>query len=322
MSYRGTKWLSTAAIIGFVGLFGGATVGGEPQQGAVTDHVIVVSIDGLRPDAVEKFGMKNLQRLMREGSATLKAQTILPSKTLPSHTSMVTGVGPEVHGITWNEDRTDETGVVGVPTIFELAKAQGYQTAAFFAKSKFHTLERPNSLDHFQAPNGWQSLLVTRTVEDVANYLDHEKPNLLFVHIGEADFVGHAAGWMSRPYGWAVKMADAAVGEIIKAADDAFGRGNYTLIVTADHGGHGKDHGSADPRDTMIPWIAWGKGVAAGTDAGSVHTTDTAATVLWLLGVNVPATWAGEPVTGAFATAARLATGDTAAAAIPATATP
>jgi len=127
---------------------------------------------------------------------------------------------------------------------------------------------------------------------------------------------------MSRPYGWAVKMADAAVGEIIKAADDAFGRGNYTLIVTADHGGHGKDHGSADPRDTMIPWIAWGKGVAAGTDAGSVHTTDTAATVLWLLGVNVPATWSGEPVTGAFATAARLATGDTAAAGIPATATP
>jgi predicted AlkP superfamily pyrophosphatase or phosphodiesterase len=289
----------------------------------VTDHVIVVSIDGLRPDAVEKFGMKNLQRLIREGSATLKAQTIYPSKTLPSHTSMVTGVGPEVHGITWNKDRTDEMGVVGVPTMFELAKAQGFQTAGFFAKSKFHTLERPNSLDHFQAPNGWQSLLVTRTVADVADYLDHAKPNLLFVHIGEADFTGHAMGWMSRPYGWAVKMADAAVGEIIESADDAFGRGNYTLIVTADHGGHGKDHGSADPQDMTIPWIAWGKGVAAGTDAGSdVHTTDTAATVLWLLGVSEPATWTGDPVTGAFTAQARLAAGDTAAAGITATATP
>jgi hypothetical protein len=62
------------------------------ERGYLTDHLIVVSIDGLRPDAIEKFGARTLQRLMREGSYSLEASTIVPSKTLLSHTSMLTGI--------------------------------------------------------------------------------------------------------------------------------------------------------------------------------------------------------------------------------------
>src|SRR5687768_4085146 len=54
-----------------------------------SEHVVIISLDGLRPDAIDKFGARTLQRLMREGTYTLNAQTILPSKTLPSHTSML-----------------------------------------------------------------------------------------------------------------------------------------------------------------------------------------------------------------------------------------
>src|SRR5688572_11070084 len=61
------------------------------RVGFMTSHVIVMSIDGLRPDAIEKFGATTMQRLMKEGSYTLAARTIFPSKTLPSHTSMLTG---------------------------------------------------------------------------------------------------------------------------------------------------------------------------------------------------------------------------------------
>jgi predicted AlkP superfamily pyrophosphatase or phosphodiesterase len=57
---------------------------------SVSRHV-VVSIDGLRPDAISTYGAATLQRLMREGSYTLCASTIHPSTTLPSHTSMLTG---------------------------------------------------------------------------------------------------------------------------------------------------------------------------------------------------------------------------------------
>jgi arylsulfatase A-like enzyme len=80
------------------------------------------------------------------------------------------------------------------------------------------------------------------------------------------------------------------------------GAGNYSVIVTADHGGHGSDHGSDDPRDVLIPWIAWGQGVSPRQIEDAVRTMDTASTVLWLLGIPVPTDWAGTPVLGAFHT--------------------
>jgi arylsulfatase A-like enzyme len=273
--------------------------------GAVSTHVVVISIDGLRPDAIDQYNALTLRRL-KNGGVSVNAQTIFPSKTLPSHTSMLTGVEPAVHGITWNSDQTDAHGYVRVPTVFEIAKLNGFTTAGFFAKAKFRHLQKPGSLDYSQVPRS-DNWLATRTVADVQHYLKYARPNLLFVHIAEPDYAGHSIGWMSGVYGWAVRRADAAVASILKSADESFGAGNYTVIVTADHGGHGRDHGTADERDMTIPWIVWGRGVAEGSSAGTVRTMDTAATVLWLLGARVPESWSGQAVAGAFTPAARLA---------------
>jgi arylsulfatase A-like enzyme len=88
---------------------------------------------------------------------------------------------------------------------------------------------------------------------------------------------------------------------LLAAADEAYGSGNYSVIVTADHGGHDYDHGSDDPRDVTIPWIAWGQGVRQGTLNGvRIDTFDTAPTVLWMLGVPKPLAWDGSPVLDAF----------------------
>jgi predicted AlkP superfamily pyrophosphatase or phosphodiesterase len=220
---------------------------------------------------------------------------------------MLTGVGPDVHGIVWNNDRTGSVGVVKVPTIFVEAKKHGFTTAAFFSKAKFRHLQVAGSLDYSQAPKGLDTWMATRTVADAITYLHHRKPGLLFVHIGEPDYAGHSIGWMSAAYGMAVRRADGAVGALLRTADKAYGAGNYTVIVSADHGGHGRDHGTDDPRDLTIPWIAWGKGVSAGATPTGVRTTDTAATVLWLLGLPGPETWIGTAVAGAFTPAAQLA---------------
>lgn len=285
----------------------------EAPAGGLSRNVVLVSIDGLRPDAIEAFGATTLQRLMREGSYTLTATTISPSKTLPSHTSMLTGEDVDEHGVTWNSNQMDDHGHVDVPTIFEVARERGYRTAAFFSKTKFEHLQRAGSLDYTQAPrqgrlpffgDKWP---VSRTLGDVERYLGAgHAPNLLFVHIGEPDFAGHRSGWMSKPYGQAVRVADAAVARLVAAGDRAYGKGNWTLLVTADHGGHGRNHGSADPRDVTIPWIAWGKGVQASETplAGTVRTFDTASTVLWVLGLQEPHDWRGTPVATAFATPA------------------
>lgn len=268
---------------------------------ALTKNVLLVSIDGLRPDAIERFGAPTLQRLIREGSYSLTARTILPSKTLPSHTSMLSGEPPDEHGVLWNNVTSAEADVVEFSTVFSVARSHGYRTAAFFSKAKFQPLQRPGTLDYSQAPGGWWGRWSSRrTVGDIVEHLGTQQPNVLFVHLTDPDRAGHSSGWMSEAYGRAVRDADEALQTLVSAADDAYGVGNYSVIVTADHGGHEYSHGSDDERDVTIPWIAWGRGVNAGQLDAAIETIDTAATVLWLLGVQPPEQWDGSPIVDAF----------------------
>jgi predicted AlkP superfamily pyrophosphatase or phosphodiesterase len=268
---------------------------------SLTRNVILVSIDGLRPDAIDHFKATTLQRLIREGSSSMSARTIMPSTTLPSHTSMLSGEPPDEHGVFWNNVHSADRDHVDVSTVFSVAREHGYRTAAFFSKAKFEALQRPGTLDYSQAPGGWWGRWPsTRTVADVRSYLQTDKPNLLFVHLSDPDRAGHSSGWMSADYGRAVIEADVAVKNLMLAADTAYGAGNYSLLVTADHGGHAYGHGTSDPEDVTIPWIAWGRGVTAGVLEESIDTFDTAPTVLWLLGVKEPDAWDGDAVVEAF----------------------
>ncbi len=266
---------------------------------AQATHVVLISIDGLRPDAIEAAGARNLQRMMREGAYTLKARTIVPSRTLPSHTSMLTGVPPSVHGITWNYERVGATGAVQVPTAFDVAQAAGKTTAGFFGKSKFRHLLRRGAPQFRMAPQGSDLWAAPRITQEVQDYLRHRRPDFVFVHLTDPDIAGHSVGWMSAPYRFAVRRADAAVARIAAAARRAYDD-DVVIIVTADHGGHGRDHGTEQDVDMNIPWIAWGRGVAPGEITAPVSTMDSAATALWLLGVARPDNWLGRPVETAF----------------------
>jgi predicted AlkP superfamily pyrophosphatase or phosphodiesterase len=274
----------------------------EVVRGGTTRHVVLVSIDGLRPDAIAAFDASTMLRLMREGTYTLKASTIDPSLTLPSHTSMLTGEPPERHRVLWNNVVNADRDEIELPNISSVARSNGYRTAAFFSKAKFQPLQRKGTLDYSQAPGGWFGRWsAARTVSDIETYLEAARPNVLFAHFTDPDAAGHRSGWMGAEYGAAVRAADAALARLMRAADAAYGAGNYSLIVTADHGGHGTGHGSADPRDVTIPWIAWGRGAKSGAlEDLPIRTMDTASTVLGLLGLTEPTDWAGTPVTQAF----------------------
>lgn len=280
----------------------GAARPARPPEGRVTDHVMIISIDGLRPDAIEQFRAPTLQRLMREGSYSRDARTILPSTTLPSHTSMLTGVDVDVHGVTFNSDETATVSALQVPTVFSLAHEAGFRTAAFFGKNKLQHLHLPHTLDHVESADGRVSWAgsAKRTVNNVRRHLATATPNLVFIHLAEADYAGHFFGWMGGSYARAVNHVDQAVALLLDHATARFGSGQYTVIITADHGGHGRTHGTADPVDTTIPWIVWGEGVRVGSTLAPVHTMDTAATALWLLGVAIPDAWSGRPVMEAF----------------------
>ena len=65
-------------------------------------HVIIISYDGMRGDAVAAAPMPNLMAMMREGAYTTTARTINYSVTLPAHASMLSGLCQSKHGVDWN----------------------------------------------------------------------------------------------------------------------------------------------------------------------------------------------------------------------------
>jgi predicted AlkP superfamily pyrophosphatase or phosphodiesterase len=76
-------------------------------QGMATIPVVLISIDGLKPDYVldaDKYNLQipNLRRLVKEGTFATNVTGIMPTVTYPSHTTMVTGVSPAKHGIITN----------------------------------------------------------------------------------------------------------------------------------------------------------------------------------------------------------------------------
>ena len=260
------------------------------------EHVFIVSFDGGAPDVMKRSTMPTFFEMSAQGAATMKAQTIFPSLTLPSHTSMLTGVGPDKHQILWN-GWEPQRGLVKVPTVFQVAREHGYTTALFAGKIKFRHLNVPGTLDEMQIP-----AYEAQTVADAAaRYIVEKKPNLCFVHFADSDGAGHEFGWNSAQQIKAFGDEDVALRTLRAAVEKAGIAGSSTFILSADHGGHGKGHGTNLPVDMTIPWVAWGAGVKPGFAIQKPVTTyDTAATALWLLEVPVPASWDGHPVESAF----------------------
>ena len=281
------------------------------------EHVFIISLDGGKPAAIEQSQMPVLGRLVAEGAHTWTATTIFPSITLPSHTSMLTGVGPDTHRILWN-GWVPSRGVVGVPTVFSEAKKAGFSTAMFVGKEKFRHLLLTNSVDEFtygrsdaiqvvkSDGDGGEvkregTVLADRVARQAATYIVEHKPNLCFIHFADPDSVGHRSGWGSPQQLEAFAKSDAALDVVMKAISQAGIADQSVVIVTADHGGHGHTHGSKNPEDMEIPWVAWGKGVKRGfAITAPVSTCDTAATALWLLNVPCATKMEGAPVTSAF----------------------
>ena len=82
----------------------------------------------------------------------------------------------------------------------------------------------------------------------------------MFVHFPSTDNVGHAIGWGTPQQLAAVETADKQLARVLAALDEAGVLGSTLIILTADHGGAGKEHGPDDPRARHIPWIAVGRG--------------------------------------------------------------
>ena len=245
-------------------------------------RVVIISEDGLRPDVLSQALTPRHVALMKEGTTARDAETIPESDTLPSHASMLSGVGAAAHGLWWNSFHADR-GYIHVPTIFSAAHARGLSTAMIVGKPKLKHIATPGTVDHFERP----SYLCDGVAARAAAYFTQATPDLLFVHFSNPDEYGHSHGWMSPEYLRAVHDSDTCLATVLAAIDASSAGATTLVIVTADHGGHGKHHSDGHVAvDREIPWIVRGPGVAHGAVLdGTIETVDTAATTLAALGL-------------------------------------
>ena len=265
-------------------------------------RVVIITIDGLRPDILLRANTPHIRRLMASGSFTLWARTVPECYTLPAHASIFTGVLPQKHGIEWN-DHIEEAFPL-VPTLFDVAKGAGLTTAMVTGKSKFIALDRPGSID-------WKFLPRDEPIPDgfVAQQgvriLHLYRPHVLFVHLADTDTIGHAIGWGTPEQVWFVEEADRQVGVVVGAVQ-SLGLSESTLVIlTADHGGAGIEHGPDDERSRNVPWIAVGPGVRRDFDLTrfpdlTVSVMDTFATACNFLGIKPDSPVEGKVVWQAF----------------------
>jgi len=253
-------------------------------------RVLILSIDGLRPDAIALAPMPNLLALMQNSAYTLNAQTVFRSVTLISHASMLGGVCPSKHGVDWNDYIPSKGYAIGTD-LFDIAHAAGLQTVMYVGKEKLRQITEPSSTDTFVYVNDRDLVLTERLIADFPQDF-----GVLFVHFGTPDGMGHLYGWMSSQQFSVLYRADEALGQILAELDARGLRDETLIIITADHGGHGTIHGTNLREDMTIPWIASGPGIQPKVLTTQVHTMDTAATAAFMLGLPIPPEWDGVPV--------------------------
>jgi predicted AlkP superfamily pyrophosphatase or phosphodiesterase len=258
------------------------------------EHVVIVSVDGLRPELLIPEMESEHPALVRltRGPHTLAARCDPDvSITMPNHVGMVTGrlvTGEGGHGWVTNDDppARKQGGTVHarnpgyVASVFDVAHDHGLRTGVICGKWKFVLFEqtwgegggRPDTVppDH-----GSDKIDLFVCEPDPLTQVDHVKAalqraagrgqrSLVMWHVPTPDFQGHATGWdlaNGSPYRASVKTVDQALGTFLSALEqDPSLRGRVAVVLTADHGGGVPFVSHLDPEAPVnfaIPFLVW-----------------------------------------------------------------
>lgn len=244
------------------------------DPGRPLDRIVVVSVDGLR--AVDSVRLPTIGSLARQSALAAPphgALSVLPSVTYPSHTTMVTGVNPGVHGITTNivtaEKGDEDEGEwrwyrkdIRVDTLYDAAFAAHLHTALIHwpvTVGARATVLIPEFLEHGEKMSvgtltslstpGFIDELLFRNRKFAKRYgsdasvidaaiaaLDTVHPNLMFVHLTKTDHAEHHYGPDSPQAEDARLKADREVARLLAALRADKGWERTVLVIVSDHG--------------------------------------------------------------------------------------
>ena len=281
----------------------------------VVHRVVIVSIDGLRGDALPF--MTATSALRARALWTDSMQTVVPSVTVPGHLSMFTGRDVTKLGVTTNTlDQAAGLALVinNATTMFQWVKAAGGTSAALIGSS----LVAPSDIEQARTFFGIDEVQSVTTSLDtlrdraIALAMRPNAPTLLLVHIPTVDLAGHDFGWirttantatsgdvLGAEYLAAARGADAVVDSIWKALAPAVDAGDVALVITADHGGgHGdgcvsgmpasREHCTSSAADRTIPFLLIARGVSGARIAGRPTIMQVAPSIARMLVASPP----------------------------------
>lgn len=258
-----------------VALLLACTAGTLPAAPAArrADHVIVVMLDGCRPDLLRRAKAPNLRALAAAGTTYVQARTVYPSQTRVAFVSLPTGAYPGSHGIVGGNDIKDADwktvgmgdddpiaaqALVARPTVFEAATAAGL-TSLYAAMKGYElvgargatwTINGKKTLDptawkrryeptaegSADLAAGYKQLLSRQLLDQALQIVREKRPSLVIINLGAADYAGHSFGPESIRYLLTIEYLDGLVGDLLKALDEMGIRQRTTVIVSADHG--------------------------------------------------------------------------------------
>ena len=130
-------------------------------------------------------------------------------------------------------------------------------------------------------------------MEEAARFLNEYPIDFTFLYLGHPDAAGHHSGWMEEEYMESVKTSWDNIEKIISSLPE-----DYSFIITADHGGHGRGHGSQLPEDMIIPMVFVGEIADRIQSLENANIKDLAPTIAALLDVEADPEWEGKSLVG------------------------
>lgn len=250
--------------------------------------MILISIDGMRPDGLQQCGHPFVNELEKRCSFTYWASSVYPTVTFPCHFSMAHSVTPQRHGILTN---TYVPQVRPVNGLFERITALGGISAMFYGWEPIRDIASPGTLMFANFMNAYTGESVdTELTNKAVECITKHTPDFVFLYMVDTDEKGgHDNGWMSDEY---LRRIFIAV-DNVKRIFDAFAD-QYSIIVMADHGGHDRSHGTEMPEDMTVPLFCYGNDFIPGKTIEKASLLDIAPTIGQIMKIGCDGEWEGN----------------------------
>jgi predicted AlkP superfamily pyrophosphatase or phosphodiesterase len=211
--------------------------------------VILISIDGMRADYLDRFDPVALTRMAKEGTRAKWMIPSFPTKTFPNHYTIATGLYPANHGIV--ENNVYDFGTVfsmskreevrnprwwGGEPIWVTATKQGQLAGSYFFVGTEAPIERVNIWKTRYYNGGVPNNM---RVDKVLSWLDNparERPTMITLYFSDVDDAGHEFGPDAEETKYAVWDVDQSIGRLMEGLRVRGVEENVNVIIVSDHG--------------------------------------------------------------------------------------